>query len=173
MTRYLFVAAALLTLSACGNTDLTARGSVIATFEGASTGFQFDEDTRLEAPERDGTLGFITGNCEMAQVMGEDGEPAWGIVVDLMRGRNIDDNGLSSVTIMQRTDAAPSAGWVEAQLGMVSFMSGADTCSVEMNYAEPDSGMLGMSGSCDLQDAEGNMASVAIDLDVIGCTVIE
>ncbi len=173
MTRYIFVAATLLTLTACGNTDLTARGSVIATFEGAETGFRFTEDTRLEVPERDGTVGFITGGCQMAPVASADGEPAWGIIVDLDRGTNTGDNGLSRVTIMQRTDAAPTAARVEAELGMVSFMSGADGCSIEFDYATPDSGMIGMMGTCGVQDADGNTATVAVDLDIIGCTVLE
>lgn len=174
MTRNAFlVAASLLSLAACGTTDLTARGEVIATFEGAMTGFTFEQDTRLEAPERDASLGLITGDCEMGRVLGVDGEPAWGVVVEIRRGSVADDLGLASVTIMQRTDSAVEEGRIEVVLGVSQFASGAGVCIVEILYAEADSGMVGLTGDCEVADIDGNTANVTVELDIVGCTVVE
>ncbi|MCB9591949.1 MAG: hypothetical protein H6719_04385 [Sandaracinaceae bacterium] len=168
-TRHLLIAAALLSLTACGNTELTARGSVTARAGSLESPFIFDQPTRLEVPERDAALGLITGSCEMAKVA----DDTWGIVVEIRRGGTIDDNGLASVTIMQRTDAEPGTGRIEAELGTTSFTSSADSCAIEVEYAEPDSGMVGLLGDCGLQDAAGNEATISVDLDLIGCTVLE
>ncbi len=173
MTRTSLLAVALLALSACGHTDLTARGEVTATFEGTSTGLRFNNDTRLEAPEGDASLGLITGNCEMARVADAEGEAAWGIVVDLRRGGSVEDNGLSSVTIMQRTDTAPDQGRIEAELGMASFTTAAGTCGIDVPYASEDSGLVGLSGTCEVQDAEANVATITVELDIVGCTVVD
>lgn len=174
MTRTAFLlAASLLSLTACGNTELTARGSVTATFEGAVTGFNFEQDTRLETPMRDAALGLITGDCEMGSILGVDGEPAWGVVVDIRRGSDVDDLGLASVTIMQRTDLLPEEARVEALLGFSQFTSGAGACFVEIGYAEPDGGMVGLTGDCEVADAAGNTATINVALDIVGCSVVE
>ncbi|MBX3272409.1 MAG: hypothetical protein KF729_19270 [Sandaracinaceae bacterium] len=169
MNRHLLPAlAAFSLLTACGNTELTARGSVVATFEGAESGFSFAEPTRLEVPG-DASLGFITGSCELARV----GEGAYGVVVEIRRGGNIDDNGLSRVTIMQRTDAEVGTGRVEAELGLTQFTSGAAGCAIEVPYAQPDGGTVGLLGDCEVRDTNGNVANLSVDLDIIGCTVLE
>jgi len=173
MTRTILLFTAALALGACGNTDLTARGEVVATFSGAMSGFTFPEDTRLEAPERDASLGLITGDCQMARVSAADGTPAWGVVIDIRRGGVVDDLGLASVTLMQRTDSDPTEGRVEAEIGVSPFQSGAGTCSLEIPYAEPDGGMVGLSGDCDLTNAAGDTATVHAQLDIIGCAVVE
>jgi len=172
-TRTVLLLAAALSLGACGSTELTARGDVVATFDGAMSGFTFEQDTRLETPERDASLGLITGDCEMGRVVGAGGEPAWGVVVDIRRGGAVGDLGLASVTIMQRTDSAPSDGRVEAEIGLSHFTSGAGACSVEIPYAEPDGGMVGLSADCEVSDADGNLATLTVNLDIIGCTVVE
>lgn len=171
MTRHLLVAAAaLVSLTACGNTDLTARGRVIASYGGTERGFTFTENTRLEVPERDASTGFITGSCEMAQV----GPDTWGIVVEIRgSGAPSDESPLTSVTIMQRTDAEPGTGHVEAVIGGETFTSGTEGCAIEIPYAERDSGMVGITGDCGVTNDAGDEASIAVELDLIGCSVLE
>lgn len=170
MTRLLLVALALVSLSACGNTELTARGSVVASYGGTERGFSFVENTRLEAPERDGLAGIVTGSCEMAPV----GEGAYGIVVEIRGGNPTgDDFPLTSVTIMQRSDADPATGSVEAVIGESRFLSGAAGCSVQVEYATPASGMVGLVGDCSVMNDAGDEATLSIELDLIGCTVLE
>lgn len=171
MTRHATILASALCLVACGSSELTARGSVIATFEGATSGFTLLQDTRLETPSRDASLGLITGDCEMARVADVDGAPAWGVIVGLRRGGEITDLGLASVTIMQRTDNDPSAGRIEAELGVVQFTS-AGACTVDVSYASPDGGVVGLNGDCEVSDASGNLATVSVQLDIAGCTVV-
>jgi hypothetical protein len=145
---------------------------VIADVGGTRTGFQFPEDTRLDQPDSGSALGLITGSCEMGRVAGADGSDQWGLVVSIQRGSTVDDLGLDSVTIMQRTDAEPTEGRVEAELGATSYTSGSAGCVVELAYVSDDGGMVGLTGSCDVDDGGANTANIAIDLDLAGCTVI-
>lgn len=178
MTRRILPTLALLgvlgALSGCNHDPgLTARGSVIADVGGTRTGFQFPDETRIDQPDGGGALGLITGSCEMGRVAGADGSDQWGIVVQIQRGSTVDDLGLDSVTIMQRTDAEPTAGRVEADLAATSYTSGSAGCTVEFAYVSDDGGMVGLTGSCDVADEGGaNTANIAIDLDLAGCTVI-
>ncbi|MEQ9699289.1 MAG: hypothetical protein RLO54_15745 [Sandaracinaceae bacterium] len=161
--------ASLLLVACGGDHGLTARGSVTADADGRSTGFAFPDDTRLDVAG-DGAAGLVTGECEMAKV----GEDAWGLVVTIRRGATVDDLGLSSVTIMQRTDADPSAGRVEAELGTTLYSPAAGaTCQVDVPYAVDDGGMVGLTGDCAVQDVDGNTATVSVELDLVGCTVID
>ena len=178
MTRRILPTLALLgafgALTGCNHDDgLTARGSVIADVGGTRTGFSFPDETRIDQPDAGGALGLITGSCEMGRVAGADGSEQWGIVVEIRRGSTVDDLGLDSVTIMQRTDAEPTAGRVEAQLGTAPYTSGSAGCTLEIAYAVEDGGMVGLTGGCDVADESGaNSATVAVDLDLAGCTVI-
>ena len=170
MTRPLLVALALVSLTACGSNDLTARGSVVASYGGTERGFNFPTDTRLEVSERDAASGIITGSCEMAAV----GDGVYGIVVEINGGNPTgDDFPLTSVTIMQRSDALPESGSVEATIGESSFTSGSAGCSIEVPYADADSGMVGLVGDCAVMNDAGDEASLSIELDLIGCTVLE
>ncbi|MCA9609094.1 MAG: hypothetical protein KC619_26010 [Myxococcales bacterium] len=169
MTRHLLVALALVSLSACGSNDLTARGSVIASYGGTERGFDFVENTRLEAPEGGGVSGIVTGSCEMAAV----GDGVYGIVVEIHGGNPAgDDFPLTSVTIMQRSDSLAETGSIEATIGESTFTSSAG-CSLVVPYAEADSGMVGLAGDCTVMNDTGEEATLSIDLDLIGCTVLE
>jgi hypothetical protein len=161
-------------LGACGGDNgLTVRGSVQADTGDARTGFSFPEDVRIDEAEASGE-GRITGLCEMRQMRRVDGEDVWGVIVELHRGGTVDDLGLASLTVMQRTDATPDEGRVEAELGTTLYTSDASgRCSVEIPYAVRDSGMVGLTADCDVQDADGNPATVALELDLVGCTVAD
>jgi len=176
MTRQLLLAASLLALAGCsGNTDLTARGHVTANVDGTPRGFSFPNDIRLDAPEPGTAEGLITGTCEMAEVEDpERGDSSWGVVFTLSGGLNgSDDNPLTSVTIMQRSDADPSAAYVEAEIGGVSHASGSGSCAIDIEYATEDSGMVGIVGTCDVTSDAGDTASMDVQLDIIGCTVLD
>lgn len=164
-TAFVSLLGSVLFLVGCGGDHgLTARGSVTAEADGRTTGFTFPSDTRIDVAG-DGAAGLVTGECEMAQV----GEDAWGLVVTIRRGATVDDLGLSSVTLMQRTDAEPSAGRVEAELGTTSY---GGACEIDVPYAVEDGGMVGLTGSCEVTDADGQTARVELELDLVGCTVI-
>lgn len=165
--------AALLTaalLTACGGKiDLTARGQVGVTLsDGTPTGFAFSEDTRLDAPAESGA-GLFTGDCEMAPLIGGE---AWGVVVDIRNGGTVEDNGLTAITIMQRTDEL-SGGRVEATLGTRVFASD-ETCSVSIPYVSAQQGMVGVvADGCQLMAEDGSTAVVSLELDMTGCTLLE
>jgi len=176
MTRQLLLAAALLALAGCsGNTDLTARGHVTATVDGTPRGFDFPNDIRLDAPEPGTAEGLITGTCEMARVEDlERGDSSWGVVFTLQGGIGAtDDQPLTSVTIMQRSDADPAAAFVEAEIGGETHTSGAGSCAVDVEYVTEDSGMVGIVGTCDVANDAGDTASIDVSLDIIGCTVLD
>lgn len=156
-----------------GENGLTVRGSVEVDTGDATTGFNFPHDVRIDEVEAS-SVGRVTGLCEMRRVRGRDGEQTWGVVVEIHRGGVVDDRGLASLTIMQRSDAAPDGGRVEAELGTTHYASGAGgDCSVEMPYAVRDSGMVGLTAHCELRDASGETAAVQLELDLVGCTVAE
>lgn len=176
MTRQLLLAATLLALVGCsGNTDLTARGHVTANVDGTPRGFSFPNDIRLDAPEPGTGEGLITGTCEMARV--EDpvgGDSSWGVVFTLEGGINdSDDNPLTRVTIMQRSDADPAAAYVEAEIDGVTHTSGSGACAIDLEYVTEDSGMVGIAGACDVASDAGDTAAIEVELDIIGCTVLD
>lgn len=159
-------------LFGCSNDDgLSARGSVVSETRGT---FEFTQDTRLDGPP-EGLDGVFTGSCEMAAVAPAEGDAEhYGVVMTIRRGNDVDDLGLAEVTIMQRTDADPGAGRVEAVFGMTDFTSdAAGPCTIEIPYAERDAGIVGLTGECTLADADGNEETVTIALDVTGCEVID
>lgn len=162
-------------LAGCGGeTGLTVRGSAEVDTGDAQTGFQFPEEVRIDEVEASAE-GRVTGLCEMRQMRGEaDDEDVWGVVVEIHRGGTVDDLGLTSLTVMQRTDAAAEEGRVEAELGATLYTSDAGgACSVEVDYAVRDSGMVGLIGTCEVQDPDGNPADVDLELHLVGCRVAE
>lgn len=172
MSRYVALSLfAVLAFGCSNNEGLSVRGSVRSLNTGE---FNFDTDYRLDSPP-EGYGSVFTGECEMAQVLGVDGEPAWGIVATVRRGNDIEDPGLDSVTIMQRTDRALTDAHVDAVFGMTEYSStGAGGCSVEIPYALPDDGgVVGLTGSCEVINADGNSETLDIALDFTGCDVID
>ena len=89
----------------------------------------------------------------------------------MLRGGMVDDQGLSSLTLLQRTDALPENGRVELELGTTPFASREGECRLDIDYLVEDSGMLGLSGGCETYDQAGRAASVSVGLDLVGCTV--
>lgn len=169
-----FAALSLLAVLAFGcsnNEGLSVRGSVRSLDRGE---FNFDQDYRLDSPP-EGYGSVFTGECEMAQILGEDGEAAWGIVATIRRGSDIDDPGLDSVTIMQRTDREATSAHVDAVFGMTEFTSdGAAGCEIEIPYSiAEDNGLVGFTGSCEVMDVDGERQQLDIALDFTGCTVID
>ena len=170
--RGVSLAAALFALAGCEESDdLTARGEVTATLDGASTGFSLDHGHWREAPRAHASLGRVTGDCSMRRVANADGQTSWGVIVSIRRGGEVDESRLASMTIMQRSDSRAEDGRVEAELGMTRFVS-RNRCSVEMNYADAEGGMVGLTSQCEVADAAGNAARVTVELEIMGCDVV-
>lgn len=159
----------VLVLSACADAGLNAQGLVgVTTTDGTTRAFQFPNQTRL-----DGTSpGRFTGSCMLRRMHDAEGNEQWGTVVELRSGGTAagDDSPLTSVTIMQNTGSAPANGRVEIEMGGVLFTGESGECNVDMPYALPD-GVVGLEGSCQVADPDGNGATVAIELDLAGCDV--
>ncbi len=156
----------------CSNDHaLSVRGAVVSETRGA---FTFDQDYRLDSPP-EGFGSVFTGECEMARVGGTDAEPVWGVVATIRRGNDIDDLGLASVTVMQRTDQDAADGRVEATFGVTEFTSAnGATCNLEIPYLDDGSGgMVGVMGDCEVGDGNGATEQLTITLDLTGCTVID
>jgi len=178
MTRSILIATILTTAlglwTGCGGENgLTVRGSVEVDAGGAMTGFSFPNDVRIDEAEASAE-GRVTGLCEMRQMRGAEGEDVWGVIVEIHRGGTVDDLGLASLTVMQRTDAAAGEGRVEAELGTTLYTSDAGAaCTVDIPYAVRDSGMVGLTADCEVRDADNDVANVTLELDLVGCAVAE
>lgn len=167
----LLVASAMF-LGACGGDDgLLASGSLTVEGTDLSTGFSFPGEVRI-----DGVAGEDTrtrGTCEMSRVYDIPQEDHYGIVVDVLRGFEADesDRSLTSVTLMQRTDARAEDGRIEVTLGTTPYTSREGECQLAVDYAAD--GMVGLTGACDVYDADGESVSAVVSLDLAGCAVID
>lgn len=157
-------------LAGCGGDDgLTVRGSVEVMGDELQTGFPFPSDVRIDGVD---TSTSITGTCELRRLAVEDELDHFGVVVEMHRG-TVEDRGLASITIMQRTDSLPEDGRVDLTLGTTAFASREGECQIDIDYVTGDGGVVGLSGACDTYDENGAVASAVIGLDLIGCTVSE
>lgn len=144
-----------------GSPGLTVAGSVTIEVEGASTGFRFEQPTRL-----DGTApaGAITGNCTLTS----DGTgTAYGVLVELFGSAHGQGRAVRSVTVLARTDA-PAMGIVEAELGPDAFRG---TCDVEVPLVEGSGRVRVVSRTCTVS-GPGETARVELDLTLERCTVM-
>lgn len=164
----LLVACAML-LGACGGDEgLLANGSVTVEGTDLRTGFSFPEDVRIDGVGAAGTR----GTCEMNRVYDIPQEDHYGIVVEVLRGfESEDDRALTSLTVMQRTDAPAENGRIEVTLGTTAYSSREGECQMAVDYAAD--GMVGLTGACDVYDADGESVSTVVSLDLAGCTVTE
>lgn len=161
---------ALAGLAGCGGEEgLTVRGSVEVMGEELQTGFPFPSDVRIDGVD---TSSSITGTCELRRLDVEDELEHYGVVVEMHRG-TIEDRGLASITIMQRTDSVPEDGRVELALGTTGFASREGECQIDIDYVTGDGGVVGLSGACDTYDENGAVATAVIGLDLMGCTLSE
>ena len=174
--RTLLVASLLVAsaaLGACGgDTGLIARGAVEVDTGTARTGFSFPNDVRIDGVDDTG-VGRVRGLCELHRVYDDPSTEQYGVVVEILRGFESEEQGLASLTVMQRTDAFPEEGRVEVELGTTPYASRDGECHMEIEYAVADGGMLGLSGACEVYDADGNAASAVVTLDFAGCAVVE
>lgn len=171
MTRSGFVwvsVLACLGLVACGGRDgLSVMGSVdVSDGDELHTGFPFPQETALD---EGGTPGQITGSCEMRRTLDPELGPQWGVVA-ILRGETREGRGLSSITVMGRTNAPAGTGRIEAELGTTPYVSEEGACDVEVEYA--DGGEVGLAGVCGLTGG-GDNAVATVDLQFSGCEVAE
>ncbi|MFK7989902.1 MAG: hypothetical protein AB8I08_28035 [Sandaracinaceae bacterium] len=167
----LLVACAML-LGACGGDEgLLASGSVTVEGTDLSTGFSFPADVRIDGIDAGGD-GRIRGTCDMNRVYDIPQEDHYGVVVEILRGfESDDDRALTSLTVMQRTDAPAENGRIEVMLGTTAYTSREGECQMAVEYAA--SGMVGLTGACDVYDADGESVNTVVSLDLAGCTVTE
>jgi hypothetical protein len=152
-------------LTACGgDRGLTVMGSVAVTDgEALSTGFPFNQETNLDDP------GSIpTGTCEVRRNVDDTGAVQWGVVA-VLNGTVREGRGLSSITVMGNTADAAS-GRVEAQLGTTAYTSDDRECEIVVEYLHHS--QVSIRGGCDIADANGEDAHAEIDLEYVGCNVV-
>lgn len=168
MLRSLLACSLLLGLVGCADDDrLNVSGSVAIDVDGSSTGFAFDQRTRLleeDLVEPGDTL--LAGHCTIGET--EEGEfvsvavsrpdaPAEGIQARRFR-------------IRMPTDGTDRGAFVTADLGGTEFRAdvGAD-CSATVDYVSRGDDIAGLMFDCTLRDGEGNPATAQGELHFGGC----
>lgn len=148
---------AVFALAGCGGGGLKVIGTADVTTATASSGFDFPQQVRL-----DGGAGTVTGTCQISR----SASGAYGVVVDLYGNSQAQGRAVRSMTIMGHSPAAP--GQIDAELGPDTFTG---TCNVITNVDE-SRGLVGLQATgCQISNA-GETASVDVNLNLEGCTVI-
>ncbi|MGE0791784.1 MAG: hypothetical protein AB7S26_39275 [Sandaracinaceae bacterium] len=161
---------ALTGLVGCNHDDgLEVRGSVISSDRGE---FNFDVDTRIDVPS-DSLDSLFSGDCTLTNVAAPAEPFAWGVSATIRRANVLEDDlGLASVTIEQTQAQDPSQARMDAEFGIDAFSSeGAGSCTIDIEYADPSGGLVGLSGQCAVSDGT-DQENIAVALDFVGCTVV-
>lgn len=160
LTALIAVPATVAMLGCSNSPGLTVLGDVTIEASGATTGFSFEEPSRLDgaSPNR-----AITGTCTLTSDVERS---AYGVVVDLYAPSTTEGRAVRSVTIMTRTDS-PSTGTIEAELGADSFRG---TCTVAVPNLSGNGTVTLATEGCTIEGA-GETATVDLELTFERCVV--
>lgn len=170
MTRRILLSlSALVLAAACGDAGVTVHGLVSVTSpDSTERRFDFSNETRLDGSGP----GRFTGGCNLVRTLDAEGNEQWGALVDIRSGGGAagDETPFTSLSVMQNTSAAPLGGRVEIELGGTAYAPVDGGCALDIPYALRD-GVVGFAGSCELANAADERVTVALELDLAGCTV--
>ncbi len=161
LTALLAIPATLATVGCSNSPGLTVLGEVTIEASGATTGFDFEELTRLDGAAPNGA---ITGTCTMTT---DPSRAAYGVVVDLFVPSSTEGRALRGISIMTRTDT-PANATVEAELGADSFRG---TCTVDVPFVNGNGQVSIHTEDCAIE-ADGETASVDFAFTFDRCTVM-
>lgn len=152
---------ATVAMMGCNNSPgLTASGEVTVEANGATTGFTFEEITRLDGAAPNGA---ITGTCTLTT---DPSHAAYGVVIDLFAPSSTEGRALRGITIMTRTDT-PAEGTIEAELGADTFRG---TCNVDVPFVNGNGQVSVHTEGCTIEGA-GETATVDLALTLSSCTI--
>lgn len=148
-------------VAGCGDGDPSLRvmGELSAQVDGTTTGFRFDQLTKLVDTRFEDAAERVTGQCTMR-----------GPVVIVALGNPAGAQpGIGISEFEARFDA--DAATVAATLGDELYSADlSDTCAATVLYADEPSGVFGMELDCTVTAPSGATAQLAGELEYHGCT---
>lgn len=165
--------AVLLASGCCAEEEgLTVRGSVVVTLDEAETGFFFNDDTRLVAPDSAEAGDLVSGRC----TIDASGQGLGSVEVDLVRPGEVEP-GSRAIRAFEATfvDAVGQVeGEVSADLGGTRFeAAGGAGCELHLIYVNTETAQAGLEASCQLQSADGEGATLEASLHFRDCELAE
>lgn len=159
ITRILLAVSVLSSLLAgCADDDyLRVSGSAdVELDDGTTSGFSFDDDTRLDDDRASEVSGAVAGHCTITSD-----------TLDVGLERSEEEGlGLRSLTIRIGDDSST----VTAFLGGEEYMGAPpEECTVEELYRDADEGVAAVELDCALYDAAGTRVESTAELHFAGC----
>ncbi len=156
--------ASLLLAVACGDDEgLTISGSLQVDADGAVTGFDFPEETRLiDLAREEDTGSQMAGRCS---VTGED--------VELMvRAPGAPPEGLGLHRVELSIPAEGASGYAVAQLGSDEYSAALGAgCTAEILEREDGGSEVEIAVDCELEGPDSATATLTADFEIEGCIV--